>query len=205
MGHRLELDDDLRRASRHAFAGAQVKGHAGPAPIVDLGLHGDEGLGVAVVVHVFFEVVRRHFLTTDASGAILAAHGLVLHVLAGNGLEGTQNLHFLVPHGFGLELRRRLHGHQAQQLQQVVLQHVAGRAGAVIVASAVLYTQGFADADLHVVDLAVAPYRLQQGVGEAQGHQVLHGLLAQVVVDTEHLGFLEHRTNCLVDGGGGCQ
>ena len=45
----LELDEDLGVALRHALAGAQVEGHALPPPIVDVGLQGDEGLGVAVM------------------------------------------------------------------------------------------------------------------------------------------------------------
>lgn len=53
-----------------------------------------------------------------------------------------------------------------------------------------------------MVDLIVAPHRLQQGVGEAQGHQVLHGFLAQVVVDAKYLVFFEHCANRFVDGGG---
>ncbi|MCY1397601.1 hypothetical protein D9M71_126100 [compost metagenome] len=79
----------------------------------------------------------------------------------------------------------------------MVLHHVAHGAGAVVVGAAVLHAEGFADADLHVVDVPGAPDRLEQTVGEAQGHQVLYGFLAQVVVDAEHLGFVEY----LADGG----
>jgi hypothetical protein len=56
-----------------------------------------------------------------------------------------------------------------------------------------------------MVDLAVAPHRLEQGVGEAQGHEVLHGFLAQVVVDAEHLGLVEHCADRFVDRGGRLQ
>src|SRR5690606_40944847 len=50
LRHRLELDDDLRAFPGHALAGAQVEGHARPAPVVDLRAQRDERLGVAVVV-----------------------------------------------------------------------------------------------------------------------------------------------------------
>ena len=46
-GARLELDHDLARAALQALAGAQVERHARPAPVVDLGAQGHEGLGVA--------------------------------------------------------------------------------------------------------------------------------------------------------------
>ncbi|MNP35151.1 hypothetical protein D3C76_1284730 [compost metagenome] len=84
----------------------------------------------------------------------------------------------------------------------MVLQHVAGRPGAVVVSAAVLYAEAFTDADLYMIDLVVAPHRLQQGIGKAQGHEVLHGFLAQVVVDAKHLRLVEHRADGLVDRGG---
>ncbi len=133
------------------------------------------------------------------SGGVLAAHGLVLHVLPGDRLERLQDLELLVAHRLGIEAHRRLHRHQAEQLQQVVLHHVAHRPGVVVVAATVLHAQGLADGDLHVVDVRRAPDRLEQRVGEAQGHQVLHGFLAQVVVDAEHAGFVEHPADGLVD------
>ena len=41
-----ELDGDLRFAHRQALAGADVEGHARPAPVVHQELHGHIGLGV---------------------------------------------------------------------------------------------------------------------------------------------------------------
>ncbi|MCY1173104.1 hypothetical protein D9M73_132550 [compost metagenome] len=205
MRHWLELDDDLRSAPRHAFAGAQIERHARPAPVVDVRLDGNESFGIAVVVDVLFKVVGRHFLAADTPGTILATYRLVLHILAGDWLEGAQDFHLFVAYRFCLELRGWLHGHQAQQLQQVVLQHVANSPGAIVVGTAVFYAQCLANADLDMVDLVVAPHRLQQGIGKTQGHQVLHGFLAQVVVDAEHLSFFEYRANGFIDGSGGFQ
>jgi hypothetical protein len=45
--------------------------------------------------------------------------------------------------------------------------------------------------DLDVIDVVAVPHRLEQGVGESQRHQVLDGLLAQVVIDAEDLVLLE--------------
>ena len=45
--------------------------------------------------------------------------------------------------------------------------------------------------------------RFEQRVAEAQCDQVLHRLLAQIVIDAEDLLFLEDRTDQLVDGVGG--
>ena len=50
-----------------------------------------------------------------------------------------------------------------------------------------LDAERFGDGDLHVVDVLVVPDRLEDRVGEPQRQQVLHRLLAQVVVDAEDL------------------
>jgi hypothetical protein len=50
-----------------------------------------------------------------------------------------------------------------------------------------------------VVDPAGVPQRFQQRVGEPRDEQVLHALLAEVVVDAEDLPLLEHRTHGVVD------
>jgi len=73
----------------------------------------------------------------------------------------------------------------------VVLQHVARGAAAVVVAAARADAELLGDGDLHVVDVAAVPERLEDRVGEAQDEEVLHGLLAEVVVDAEDLRFAE--------------
>lgn len=81
----------------------------------------------------------------------------------------------------------------------MILQHVAHGSGAVVIGTTVFHTEGFVDADLHVLDVPAAPHRLEQRIGKTQRHQVLHGLLAQVMVDTKHLCFAEHPADGRVD------
>ncbi len=52
----LEGDDDFRNAGREAFAGADVEGNAGPAPVGDFGLDGDEGFGVGNAAFQLFQI-----------------------------------------------------------------------------------------------------------------------------------------------------
>ena len=75
----------------------------------------------------------------------------------------------------------------------MVLDHVPGDPDAVEVAGPAADADVLGHGDLHVVDVVVVPDRLEQLVGEAQRHQVLHRLLAQVVVDPEHRRGREHR------------
>ena len=74
----------------------------------------------------------------------------------------------------------------------MVLDQVAQRAGALVVAGAAADPDVLGRGDLHVVDEVPVPDGLEQRVGEPERHQVLDGLLAQVVVDPEHLGLVEH-------------
>ncbi len=74
----------------------------------------------------------------------------------------------------------------------MVLNHVAERAGMVVErAAAALHAHRFGGGDLHVVDELPVHDRLEDRVAEAEGQQVLHGLLAQIVVDAVDLVLAE--------------
>jgi hypothetical protein len=114
-------------------------------------------------------------------------------------LSERSTLQLFVAHGVGRVRYRRFHGDDTQQLQQVVLQHVAQRAGGVVVVEAAAHAEFFGDGDLHVGNPFAAPQRFEQHVAEAQRQQVLHRFLAEVVVDTEDLRFLEEAADLGVD------
>ena len=63
----------------------------------------------------------------------------------------------------------------------------------VVVATAVADAERLGDGDLHVVDPAGVPQRLEEGVGEPGDEEVLDALLAEVVVDPEDLRLVEDR------------
>ena len=99
--------------------------------------------------------------------------------------DAREHLLLLDPQALGVERRRLLHRDQRHQLEQVVLDHVAGGADAVVVAGAAADAAVLGHRDLHVVDVVGVPDRLEHGVGEAHRQDVLHRLLAEVVVDPE--------------------
>ena len=77
--------------------------------------------------------------------------------------------------------------------------HVAQRARAVIVLAPAFDADILGDRDLYVVDVVAVPERLEQHVGKAQRREVLHGLLAEVVIDAEDLPLLEDRSDLVVN------
>jgi hypothetical protein len=81
----------------------------------------------------------------------------------------------------------------------VVLQDVAGCAGIVVEARAPADADVFGHRDLHRVDEVRVPDRLEQRVREPQREQVLHRLLAEVVVDPEHVFGGEDRVDQRVE------
>ena len=87
----------------------------------------------------------------------------------------------------GVEARRLLHRDQREQLEQVVLEHVTGGADGVVEGGPGADADVLGHGDLHRVDVLGVPQRLEQVVREPQRQDVLDRLLAQVVVDPEHV------------------
>ena len=94
--------------------------------------------------------------------------------------------------GRGLERRRRLHRHEAEDLEQVGDDHVAVGAGLLVEAGALAEPERLRHVDLHVIDEVAVPDRLEQAVGEAEGEDVLRRLLAEEMIDAEDLLLGEH-------------
>ena len=92
-----------------------------------------------------------------------------------------------------------------QDLKKVILNHVAKRPRAVVVTSPVLDANRFGGCDLNVIDIAPIPQGLEHRVGETEHEDVLHRLLAQIMVDTEDLIFVEDPVKGLVECAGGLQ
>ena len=112
-------------------------------------------------------LVAGRLLTGDDTLGVLAANRAGLGLGAGEAAQGPQHLDLFVANRARVHVGRRLHGHEAEKLQHVVLQHVPQSAVLVVVGPAVADALGLGHRDLHVVDGQVVPQRLEQGVGEA--------------------------------------
>ena len=158
-----------------------------------MGLDRHKGFGVGVFAQLFG--IGRHSLPADCARAILPGH----HLVGRDEAQCTQHFDLFIAHRRRIETRGRLHCHQRQQLQDVVLHHVAHRARAVVVADPRFKADRLGDSDLHMVEMRGIPKRLEQDIGKAQRQQVLHRFLAQIVVDAEGPLLREGAGNGVVD------
>ena len=179
----LELDRDRRLAPREPLAGPDVERRVRPPPVVDVELRGDVGVRLRARVDAGLLAVREHLLPLDPAAAVLAPDDR----LRPRRVHRAQHLHLLVPHRVRREVDRRLHRGEREELQEVVLEDVPDHAGLLVVARAALDPHRLGDRDLDMVDHLAVPDRLEDAVREPQRHQVLDGLLAEVVVDPEDL------------------
>ena len=142
------------------------------------------GLGRRGGVHAVLLEEADDPLAALPAARVLAAGGAGAEV-AGEA-DGREHLLLLRAEVTGLERDGLLHRGEGEQLQQVVLDHVARGADAVVVAGPATDADVLGHRDLHVVDGVRVPDRLEQHVREPQREQVLDRLLAEVVVDAEH-------------------
>lgn len=73
----------------------------------------------------------------------------------------------------------------------MVLDHVPKSAGLVIVMAAGLHPCLFGHGDLHVVNVAPVPDRLEKRVGKAEGENVLNRLLSEIMINAKDLAFVK--------------
>ncbi len=174
------------------LAGAQVEGHAGPAPVLDLQAQSHISLHVRIGRHLWLLAIARDLAVGDPASLVLAAHDIGVDAARGPvGVDGAQYAYLLVTQRVGLEVDGWLHGHQAEQLQHVVLQDVAAGAGLLVERAPALHAKVLGHGDLDVVDVATVPDRLEDAIAEAEDQQVADGVLAQVMIDAIDLRLVE--------------
>ena len=96
-----------------------------------------------------------------------------------------------------------LHRQHRDDLEHVVLDHVADRAGFFVEGAATLHAEVLGHRDLHALDAIAVPDRLEELVGEPERQDVEDRFLAQVVVDPEDPRFVERRVEDAIELAGG--
>ena len=104
----------------------------------------------------------------DGARAVLAAHNKLADRLGAKRPDGLQNLQLLVAHGGGIKGGGWLQRHHGDELQNVVLDHVADRPRGFIKRGTALDPQTFRGGDLDVIHIPAVPQRLEDSVAEAE-------------------------------------
>ena len=102
-------------------------------------------------------------------------------------------------HGSKAPIGRRLHGQQRDDLEEVVLDHVAQTAGGFVKRAAVLHAEGLGQGYLHAGHVVAVPDRFQERVGETEIEDIHDRLLPEEVIDAEDRVFREHRPRDAVE------
>ena len=171
---RTEVQYDFRHFARHAFAGAQIEGNAFPTVVFDFGFDGDVGFGEAVLRNVDFLQIAVHAF----GGGVLSAHDVFVDGFDGQRFQRLDDFDFFIAYRVGIQAGGGFHRSHAQHLHQVVLHHVAQRAGNVVELAALFHTELFGDGQLYAFDVFVVPQRLEHHVGKTQRQQVLQAFFA---------------------------
>src|ERR1019366_8301634 len=74
----------------------------------------------------------------------------------------------------------------------MIRDHVPERARRLVIAATPLDPHGLRRGDLHVVYITSIPNRFENAVAETEHQQVLHRLLAEIVIDAVNLALAEH-------------
>src|SRR5438105_5100042 len=83
------------------------------------------------------------------------------------------------------------HGNQCEELEDMVLYHVADGSRLFVVGATALYANVFCDGDLDMVNIAPVPDRFKDAVCQAENKNILYCFFTEVVVNTIDLFFSE--------------
>src|SRR5579872_4585174 len=119
--------------------------------------------------------------------AELAAHGITRC----EGPHGSKSLLLFGPQAIRVAVDRRFHREQCNDLQYMVLHHIADYTHLFVETAPAFYTQSFGHCDLYTLDVVAVPYRFQKRVRKAEVEQILDRFFAKVMIDPENRRFGE--------------
>ena len=138
-------------------------------------------------------------LRIDAPLFAITADLAANHILR---LRRPDRLHhlgrFIAPR-LAVTTHRWFHGDVRQELQKMILNHVANRPRLLEKRSAPAHTEVFGQGDLHAFDMIAIPKRFDEGIRAAKQHEIVHRTFAEIVVDAKDLAFAEGTQQQLIE------
>src|SRR5690554_3952909 len=93
---RLEVNDDLGKLLGQALAGADIKRHPGPPPVIDFSFQRHKGFGGTAFVGTFLFQIPGNRLANARAGRVLTTNHIVIHHIGRDLLQGLEHLYFLI-------------------------------------------------------------------------------------------------------------
>src|SRR5262245_23459788 len=172
-----QTDNDLSAGHRQRFSRPDVKRDALPAPGIDIQLQRDESLDFGIGGHALLLPIPAKLTADD-----------VLRLQRRNRF---QDLNLFVPDCFTIGSHRRLHGKIHQDLEQMILNHVADSTGLIVERSPALNSKVFRHGYLHTLALVASSERFQKRVLEAEEDHVMRRPFPQIMIDSEDVLLVE--------------
>ena len=136
------------------------------------------------------------------AGGILRPDHLRRDRCAGDRTQRLNHFQLFVAHDVRVNRSRRLRRHQRDELEDVILHHVAQCARLLVIAGALADPFFLRHRDLDVIDVLLIEQRFEDAVGEAEHENVLDRFLTQIVIDAVDLPLVEDRSDRVVDRSG---
>src|ERR1700675_377806 len=157
MRHAAKLNRNLRGLPGKPLPGTEVERHPLPAPVVEEQPERHKCLRLGIRQYAVFFAIARYFLAANQTLAVLPTDDALMDGVSVNWTNGMEHIHFLVANLIGIEGNHWFHGHETQELHQVILHHVTQRPRMVVIAPTIFDPHLFGGGDGHILYIPPAP------------------------------------------------
>src|SRR6266478_4183193 len=189
---------DLRQIACKTLPSSDVERNSGPTPVLNLKPYCCVSLRHGAGIHAWLLPVAWYLFPVNHARTILPSSRESCYILDTHWPNGSKYLYLLFTHRIRVKRYRRLHRSQRQQLKQMVRHHIAQSARLFVERRAVLDSHRFSRSDLYIVDVVPVPHRFEQRVAEAKDEDVLHCLLAKIVVNPVYRFLVENTAHNVI-------
>src|SRR5262249_30582557 len=148
-----------------------------PTPGVHLEFDDRKRLGLRIGIHAWFSAITAELSAND--------------IVRCERWNGLQNFGLFIANRLTVVPRRRFHAKVSEHLEHVILNHVPHRSSRIIECATTLNSEVLSHGDLHALDVGTVPKRFHEGVRKPEDQHVVNRTLPKVVINPEHLRFVE--------------
>src|SRR5258706_1614355 len=168
-GWPLKINPYLRSLHRQALASSNVERHTGPTPTINKEFDRSECLHLRIRGHTILLAIAP-VLTTHNIRGIERSHRL-------------EEQRLLIANSIRVFTGGSIHREEGDQLQQMILHHIADRTGLFVKFPSTRHTKILSHRDLHTLDVIPVPDRIEKRVREAEIEYILYWFLSKIMIN----------------------